>query len=344
MKIPTYARYDYCNKKACEFLEEYDIHSFPFNVEKIIHDSKWGLVTYSELMKQFSCDRDTVIRCLGSEDGYTQLDDVNYCIAYNDEEQLGDRKRFTLMHEIGHIYLGHLIDFEATRLYRGSLTKQENRVLENEANAFARNVLVPTTLLCQLKNKNASNISKQFGITYKAAETRLTFFYEDERINKRNGTLPRLRTIFYNFYHRKKCSTCGYFIITKNINFCPICGNKTLQWGDGKMKYPTKIRLDENSKAIRCPVCDNEEISPNGNYCHICGTRLINECTNYDDENGGGCGRLAAENARYCIYCGAPTTFLRDKILKPWNYAENNDGFMNIPDTPEFNDEPLPFN
>lgn len=110
------------------------------------------------------------------------------------------------------------------------------------------------------------------------------------------------------------------------------------------MKYPTKIRLDQNSKAIRCPVCDNEEISPNGNYCPICGTYLINECTNYDNEYGEGCGRLAAENARYCIYCGASTTFQRNKILKPWNYTENNDGFINIPDIPDFNDEPLPFN
>lgn len=344
MKIPTYARYDYCNKKACEFLEEYDIRSFPFNVEKIIHDSKWGLVTYSDLMKQFSCDRDTVIRCLGSEDGYTQLDNVNYCISYNDEERLGDRKRFTLMHEIGHIYLGHLIDFEATRLYRGSLTKQENKVLENEANAFARNVLVPTTLLRQLKNKNASNISKQFGITYKAAETRLTFFYEDERINKQNGTLPRLRAIFCNFYYKKKCSTCDYFIITKNINYCPICGQKTLHWGDGKMKYPAKIKLDENSKAIRCPVCDNEDISPNGNYCQICGTYLVNECTNYIDNYGEGCGHSAAANARFCIYCGAETTFFKNQILKAWDCIEKKYGFMDIPDTSNNEDITLPFN
>ncbi len=344
MKIPTYARYDYCNKKACEFLEEYAIRSFPFNVEKIICDSKWGLVTYSDLMKQFSCDRNTVIRCLGSEDGYTQLDGINYCISYNDEERLGDRKRFTLMHEIGHIYLGHLIDFEATQLYRGSLTKQENKVLENEANAFARNVLVPTTILRQLKNKSALNISKQFGITCKAAETRLIFFYKDEHINKQNGILPHLRAIFYDFYYKKKCSICGYFIIAKNINYCPICGQKTLQWGDGKMKYPVKIKLNENSKAVRCPICDNEDISPNGNYCHICGTHLVNVCTNYGDTFNESCGQLAAANARYCIYCGSPTTFLRDKILNPWNHAKKKDGFMDIPDMPEDEDISLPFN
>ena len=36
MKIPDYARYDYCNKRACDFLEQYEIKSFPIDVEKII--------------------------------------------------------------------------------------------------------------------------------------------------------------------------------------------------------------------------------------------------------------------------------------------------------------------
>lgn len=339
MKIPNYARYDYCNQKACEFLEEYNICSFPFDVEKIIHKSKWGLVTYSELMAQFSCGRDTVVRCLGSEDGYTQLDDTNYCIAYNDEKQLGDRKRFTLMHEIGHIYLGHLVDFEATRLYRGSLTKQENRILENEANAFARNVLVPTTLLRQLKNKNALNISKQFGITYAAAKTRLLFFYEDERINRQNGILPRLFTIFSNFYYKKKCSTCGYFTIEKNINYCPICGNKTLQWGDGKMIY-SKIELNEKNKPKKCPICNNEETLVDGNFCQICGTYLLNECSNED------CGASLPSNARYCSICGSQSTYLQMHFLNAWNYHAAVVGFMDIPDELPYDieEENLPFN
>ena len=219
-----------------------------------------------------------------------------------------------------------------------------DKVLENEANAFARNVLVPTAMLQRLKNKSASNISNHFGITLAAAQTRLNFFYEDNRINKQNGTSSRLYTIFYNFYYKKKCTTCGYFIISKSIKYCPICGNKTLQWGESEMKYPVKIKLDENSKAVCCPKCDNEEVSPDGNYCHICGTYLINECTNYDGNYLEGCGRLAASNARYCIYCGAPTTFLQNGILKPWDFKENYNTFMSLPDTLDSEDEPLPFN
>lgn len=348
MKIPDYARYDYCNQRACDFLEQFEIKSFPIDVEKIISDNSWGLTRYSELMNVFSCDLEKVIQCLRSKDGYTQLDDNNYSIAYNDAEQLGNRKRFTLMHEIGHIYLNHLIDFEATRLYRGSLTKEENGVLENEANAFARNVLVPTAMLEHLKDKSTYNIAQQFGITEKAAKTRLNLYLEDLKLNKLNGTIPRLYKIFYNFYYKKKCITCGYSTIAKSINFCPICGKKTLKWGEGKMKY-TKIETYDNEKVKKCPVCDNEETDIEGDFCQICATLLVNKC---DDRNCDihdewqPCGQILPSNARFCPKCGTPSTFLRDKILKSWNFKEESapvgDIFMNIPDGVE--DEGLPFN
>ena len=354
MKIPTYARYDYCAKRACEFLEEYSISSYPIDVEKIITDSHWGLTPYSLLMEQFNCDRETVIRCLRSKDGYTQLDKDNYSIAYNDDPALGDRKRFTLMHEIGHIYLNHLVDFDITLLYRGSLSQDENKVLENEANAFARNVLAPVSLVQQLTDKAPKNISAKFGITYHAASTRRDFFRRDYEIVDSNGLLQRMRNIFYKFYNKTTCNKCNASFSFRYRNFCPICGSKnTLKWGDGKMKYTTKILLDQNSKAVRCPVCDNEEISPNGNYCHICGTCLVNRCTNTDDAYEQPCGALAAANARYCIYCGAPTTFFQNNLLKAWT-QENLTGFENIPDdvmdTPDdagalfYEDDALPFN
>lgn len=72
------------------------------------------------------------------------------------------------MHEIGHIYLNHLTDFESTKIYRGSLSRAENKVLENEANAFARNVLSPVSMYLTLKNKSTSNVARTFGLTQSA--------------------------------------------------------------------------------------------------------------------------------------------------------------------------------
>lgn len=367
MKIPTYARYDYCAKRACEFLEEYNISSYPIDVEKIITDNHWGLTPYSLLMEQFNCDRETVIRCLRSKDGYTQLDKDNYSIAYNDAPALGDRKRFTLMHEIGHIYLNHLVDFDITLLYRGSLSHDENKVLENEANAFARNVLAPVSLVQQLADKAPENISAKFGITYHAANTRRDLFRKDYEIIDSNGLLQRMSNIFRKFYNKTTCNKCNAYFLLRYRNFCPICGSKnTLKWGDGIMNYKEYETTVEGFLET-CIRCSNKKIM--GNYCQICGAPVRNYCTSYlDNEDPQQCRHSAPlpGNARYCPDCGSMSIFYQMDILNIWNIEydqfmeeesfeanipTNSDGFMTIPDKQPENlslddgiDEELPFN
>lgn len=338
MNILKYARYEYCAKKACEFLEEFNIKSYPIDVEKIIHDQKWGLTPYSLLMEKFNCDRQTVIRCLRSEDGYTQLDCDNYSIAYNDDPKLGDRKRFTLMHEVGHIYLKHLAAFEITLLYRGSLSKEENRVLENEANAFARNVLAPATIVMQLKDKTPENISQRFGITYNAANTRINLLRTDNQNIDELGLLSRMTKLFQKFYYKTECLNCHAALNKRYGRFCPICGSKnTLQWGDGdQMKYPL-LETHENGKLKECPNCRNEETNIEGDFCQICGKNIVNKCPNYDCSNVA----ILPSNARFCPICGSNSTFYNLNFLRAWNYASTQDGLWSIP---VGFDEELPFN
>lgn len=345
MNIPSYARYEYCNQKACEFLEHYNIATFPIDVEKIIHLNHWGLVRYSELMEKFKLTRNSVIRCLGSNDGYTIWDGSNYTISYNDDEYLGERTRFTLMHEIGHIYLNHLIDFGTTKIYRGSLTKSEYKVLENEANAFARNVLIPTAILQRLRVKNVPNIAQYFGVTYTAAKTRLNFYSADESLNKNQNLIQRLQKIVYKFYYKKFCATCGYYTVSSKIRFCPICGNQNLKRGEGYMIYP-KLDSYENGKLKECPRCKNEETNIEGDYCQICGKPIINRCSdNYCTYD-----KALPTNARYCPICGNSSTFFNAGYLKEWNAKEETGGFLNIPDSdfennlsPENVSEEFPF-
>lgn len=344
MKIPFRARYDYCNQKSCEFLEEYSITSFPVNVEEIIHRNNWGLVKFSEIAKESGHDLRTIIHCLGSNDGLTIWDKHNYTISYNDSSSLGNRIRFTLMHEIGHIYLNHLVDFESTEIHRGTLTHAENRVLENEANAFARNVLAPTSILQQISDKSATNVAYLFGLTSSAAQTRLDFLSIDIGQNSKLHLENRLNKIANIFLNQKSCSICGHYAISTEVVYCPICGCNSFQRKENGMKYPINIYLDNNGKALKCPVCNNENIIAEGNYCHICGTYLVNHCTNEPDSYEG-CGRLASGNARYCIYCGAETTFFKNGILKPWNLSDDTNMPSNLDDDilPTI-DEELPFN
>lgn len=339
-------------------MEEYNISSYPIDVEKIIIDNKWGLTPYSLIMQQFHCDRNTVIRCLRSTDGYTQLDADNYSIAYNDDPALGDRKRFTLMHEIGHIYLNHLVDFDITLLYRNELSKKENKVLENEANAFARNVLAPISLVQQLKDKAPENISSKFGITYYAANTRIDLFRKDFEIIDSMGLQQRMRNIFHRFYNKTTCNNCNAKFFLRYRHFCPICGSKnTLKWGDGIMNYKEYETTSEGFVKI-CIRCGNQKII--GNFCQICGAPTRNYCTNnfYENNSYNPCNHSEPlpGNARFCPSCGAKSLFFSNEILHEWNIEYNefmqqedfeskiptaSDGFTNIPDG--IIDEELPF-
>lgn len=95
------------------------------------------------------------------------------------------------------------------------------------------------------------------------------------------------------------------------------------------MVYP-ELKLDENGRAKICPNCGNEEMLENTEYCKICGKNLINRCTNisgYDTYDGRvePCGKITSGNARYCEYCGQPTTFYQQNFLKDWDGDKSED-------------------
>ena len=341
MKVPRYGRYDFVNQRVVDFLEEYEIMAFPIEPLEIIAEEKWGIEKYSNLMRKFKCDLRYVERCLQSEDGYVVRDEENYTIAYNDVNKPKGRVRFTLMHEIGHIYLCHLTDFEQTILQRGGLSRRENKVLEDEANAFARNALAPTESIDSLNNPSVFSVAYNFGITQDAAKARLSFYETDKGINTRKLLLPRLSAICYRIHNKKMCYSCNASFVQQHGRHCPICGKKTLKKGDGKMKH-RGLFLHENGKLKHCPTCDNEETNIEGSFCQICAGYLLNVCSK---TKGDDCESedFFPGNYRYCPICASPSSFFNLDYLKEWDHKEPEDGFMNIPGLSEI-DEELPFN
>ena len=339
MKIPKYARYDYCAIKANEFINKYKLYFFPIEPLKIIQHEKWGLTKYSELMSEYGCDLDTVIRCLKSKDGYTILDENNYSIAYNDLIEANGRITFTLMHEIGHIYLNHLIDFEKTNIYRSDMTNSENDVLEKEANAFTRNVLAPVDVVNSLNNLSKSYISNFFGITEGAAKTRLDLLATDKNNNKITDVNFKLNIFFDEFYRKRHCAICNNaLIIKKNVYFCPICGGNSFNEDrSNTMEYDDEYQLDENGKVVEeCVTCRNIDLPSGGVFCKICGKPVVNKCTNPT------CGRPSDGKSRYCIHCGSETTFFKHELLYPWDYHLSQSSSEFTPSNYE-DDDDLPF-
>ena len=100
------------------------------------------------------------------ESGKTICENGCFNIIYRDTEN-SKRCRFTIAHELGHIFLGHLLI--NTPQYR-TFKIQDNT--ESEANVFARDLLAPACVLHELKALSAAEISKLCNISLDSATYR----------------------------------------------------------------------------------------------------------------------------------------------------------------------------
>ncbi|HZG81580.1 MAG TPA: ImmA/IrrE family metallo-endopeptidase [Brevibacillus sp.] len=263
MTFPNSARYGWVIKLVHKFLLENNISSFPVDPFKIIEANKWGLITFTELATEHNVSIAEVIEAFQSEDGYTMYDGSGYTIAYNDTIGSPGRIRFTLMHEIGHIYLKHLVDFEETILRRSTLTERKYKVLENETNCFARNVLAPAPIVNRLKLRSAIDLVHHFHVTEAAARTRLDLLKRDSifTINFALSLINQFRKYLHIVANSKYCYCCKYHFLHETAVYCPICGSRKLSKRKGFeiMNY-SGIKVDENYRAIQCPTCENENV------------------------------------------------------------------------------------
>lgn len=328
MIFPMSARYASVMVRVNDFFIKEQITTFPIDPFQIIKNNKWGLITYTELARDHGVWIEDIISTVQSEDGYTMFDGINYTIAFNDTIQNYGRIRFTLMHEIGHIFLGHLTDFDETILTRSTLTEQKYRVLENEANSFARNTLAPVMVVKALNTKSIQNLVSSFGLSRAAAETRLNSLTMDYQWI--GSPFIRFQRLHFNQYirfcnHSKQCLICSHHFIHENADYCPVCGHGALlnKKGVDEMYYKGYL-VDDNSRVIVCPSCENEDIDYEGEWCKICNTYLVNECApTWKTINGWNevvppCGEKLDGDARYCVKCGNESTFYQQNVLKDW--------------------------
>ncbi len=99
----------------------------------------------------------------GKGDAVTQNRGASIFILYNDERPLV-RKRFSVAHELGHLYLGHLHGNSSTYLDAISFD-------EFEANTFAAHLLMPPTLLrddIRAGKKDVEGLAKKYQVSVEA--------------------------------------------------------------------------------------------------------------------------------------------------------------------------------
>lgn len=135
-----------------EILEVYrkcNIHSFPINCTYVLNCYGYKLLSYGKLLSK-NKEASNLAKAF-SDDCFT--DRKNRLILYNDRVNSG-RMRFSQMHELGHIVLGHT---------------DSTQVTEEEADYFASNILAPRPIIHREKLKTSDEIHNYFGISYSAA-------------------------------------------------------------------------------------------------------------------------------------------------------------------------------
>ena len=126
-------------------------------------------------------------------DGYSYYDPFisTFVIWVNDLDTLSfEHDDFTIMHEIGHIRLGH---------------KEESDLANRIANYYAAYALVPSPLYALLRCKNATDIINTFGVSDKCAENCYPRCINWMQYNGfRKQFEIRLRTYYENVLAEKK--------------------------------------------------------------------------------------------------------------------------------------------
>ena len=323
-KIPDKPRYDRTLKIAQNFIIQENINKLPIDPFAIAINNKWGVEKSGDIAKDLNFTREYVLnKFVKSKDGsaFYCFETTEYKIVYNESINSLGRKRWTIIHEIGHIILKHFEDFNQTQITRGGLSEEEYKVLEKEADFFASQVLAPPIILKSLNVSSVVRLMTICGLSKQASENRYNNFIDWLKRSKTATPLEkRILKKFHDFIHKKRCVICGHSFILENAKYCPICGKRRIFWGDGAMIYKG-YELDENGRAHICPKCENEE-THFGTYCIVCGTGLVNKCAVTEDDYRNfnkSCGTILPGNARYCYSCGNESTFLQNKILWPWD-------------------------
>ena len=155
------------------FIKECNLVKFPVNIKELCEMNDIELIKYSSICNTLNITIKEFSRLSSSKDGFTLLIDGVATIFYNDT-LLIERQIFTVLHEIGHIFLGHLF------IYNTSIIINQ-KSLENEANCFSRNVIAPVTEILKLNiKKDIEKISCKFSMSKAAAKMRVDFFETDK--------------------------------------------------------------------------------------------------------------------------------------------------------------------
>lgn len=154
----SYGKYKNARNASWQCLIDNNVRILPVKVTEIAINNGILIQRYSTVEPD---------RLQSNESGSTYVFDDKIVIVYRDSEP-SQRCRFTIAHELGHIFLGHtLINGKHARKF--DLSKPE---IESEADVFASRLLAPACVLWGLKLHTAEEIAKVCNISLSAGKVR----------------------------------------------------------------------------------------------------------------------------------------------------------------------------
>lgn len=325
-KIPLRARLRRCFDAAVEFIQDQEIHWFPVDPFEIAKRNGWKVKTVTEVSLSSGIP---INRILKGKDGNVYYKNHEYSIVYDERVPSKERIRWTIMHEIGHIVLGHLRDFEQTTLWRGGVTDKEHKVLERETNIFSAEVFAPFAVMKATKILHSIDITRYFKLSKDAADIRQVDL-------KTYGF--HLSYLLHSDSHLRE--SFKHFI--RPIAYCSNYDPYYLNIPDRLVQYRIEeekimfgekqigIKIEENGRFTFCPNCENYHFSDKASFCKMCGHYLFNDCQRKEPDYQEYCGKVNAGDARYCEDCGAETFLLSKGLLFTWEEMIAEFGSVNI--------------
>lgn len=154
-----YGKYKNARNAAWQCLIDYNVNKLPVSVLSIAKSAGIKVVKSSKTNINY---------LMPKESGISVLINKQWYIVYNDNSNI-QRCRFTVAHELGHIFLGHELEKRNRRM---QTFKKSESFAEQEANIFASRLLAPACVIWALGLKTPNEIASVCNISHSAAEFR----------------------------------------------------------------------------------------------------------------------------------------------------------------------------
>lgn len=148
--------------KAAEVFKHCGLTKFPINPLRIARDYHIHVMTYEQLSRFSGYESQLLFDISG--DAFSFFRDDKFFIAYNPLIGSKGRRRWTLLHEISHILLGHI-----SKQNPMETDFAQKPYLESEADALTRALIAPIPMMIMCHCESARDVQRIFGVSAQAA-------------------------------------------------------------------------------------------------------------------------------------------------------------------------------